>query len=552
VTFLLWSIVTDGQILINGVPAHYDSLTHTFLYSIPVDSWGEDFKAQVTIADTSHWTNMTIEGQTIDSPIIFQNVGRDTEYTILAATPPSDLSTETLSYEEAILRFTYLPIISFNGTFSNTPTPSILSVHVPDGTFLQQSCDIKWRGSSTNKLSIHKHSYKIKLLDLQGNKVNYPLLGLRNDNSWVLDAATIDLFRFRNIVAADLWNSFAALPYYASQEKNIHTATRGELVELFINQTYQGIYTLCEPIDRKQMKLKKFDLDSGTIHGGLWKSVGWNTFWDIPEMYDNTQPTWGKVELKYPKISDLCPSDYSTLYNAMCFLHFATDQEFIKHIADYIDLPVFIDYYLFVNLLNAFDLCGKNIYWAVYDREISNRITPAMWDMDCTAGQNYTNSPLRPDYVSYDTSLLSPTYISDKLLLLNPDNYYQRLQERYIQLRQHQFSLENLSSLYNNYYNKVYECGASRREEDRWSYDSDISGQSLDLKAELHYILNWLEHRLELLDVWLSSPIPLSIDFVSPDSVIRNQPPVSLSGIPYQIGTSKGIIIVNHKKYIVK
>lgn len=36
---------------------------------------------------------------------------------------------------------------------------------------------------------------------------------------------------------------------------------------------YRGIYCFTECMDRKQLKLKKFDQD-GTIHGTLWKSTG--------------------------------------------------------------------------------------------------------------------------------------------------------------------------------------------------------------------------------------------------------------------------------------
>ena len=72
-------------------------------------------------------------------------------------------------------------------------------------------------------------------------------------------------------------------------------------------------------------------------------------------------------EAKYPDLNDLDSTDYSTLWNAINFVVNSSNSDFKKHVQEYFDIPVLIDYYLFVVLLNALDNEGKNMYWAVYD-----------------------------------------------------------------------------------------------------------------------------------------------------------------------------------------
>lgn len=540
---LMWSICSSAQILINGIEPRYDSQTHSFLVSIPQSDWGKDYQATVSLTSNSLWQNVLINGQSIQQVVTFNNIHSDNVYTIHAFSDGE--------YTDYTLAFTYLPILHLTGDFGNDY--SLGEVFLQASGHAQQTlkANIKWRGKTTNGPNKHKRNFKLQFVDDNGASKDYSFFSLRSDDDWILDAGQVDMFRLRNLIAANIWNDFATKPYYALAEPEAHTASRGEVVELFVNDHYQGIYNFCEPIDRKQLKLRKYDEKTSQIQGGLWKASGWGyaTFWDIPDMYDNTQPTWNVFELKYPKIEDVCPSDYHTLYDAIRFVSTSSDQQFAEEIDKYIDIPVFIDYYLFVNLLNAFDLCGKNIYWAVYDKQQSQMITPAMWDMDCTVGQNFVDDPLRPDYVAYDYPILDPTNISTRLFETNAGNYRQKVVDRYLELRKTYFSLEYLTNIFRHYYDLVKDSGAATREEKRWSGDSDISFLSLNFEEEYAYIIDWLMHRLEYLDLAFSQ------DFVNEiTDVVNNmghEYRYTPSGI--QVNQSyKGIVIINGKKYLVK
>lgn len=496
--FSLGALPASTQLLFNGTPVAFDKTTDTWLVTVASETFGTSKTAEVSMAEGCRWERLMIDGQTADHPIVFGDVSATSSYDV----------TYTLNGQEYCekLMFTYLPVVRLTGQFGYEYAPAAVEVSTPDGGYQLMSAEIRWRGGSTNDIDKHKRNYKVKLKDADGDDMNRSFFSLRNDNVWILDAGQVDMFRMRNIIAAELWNDFARKPYYS---QDVYTATRGKVVELFLNNEYQGIYNMCEPIDRKQVAVKKYDEETGAIHGGLWKSTGWgiSTFWEMPPPYDNTQAVWDVFELKYPKIDDLCPSDWSTLYDAIHFVVTSSDKDFCDHIAEVIDLPVFIDYHIFANVLNAIDIRGKNLYWAVYDKEESRKITPVMWDLDCTVGQNYVDSLPRPDYVHYTYPPSPLIYIDWRLQLLNPDGFLQTVADRYRQLRtEGALQTDSLKDRYRRYYQLVHDCGADLREEHRWSGDTDIAGLDLNFAEEIAYIEDWLEHRLPLLDVYFANP----------------------------------------------
>lgn len=533
-----------AQFLINGVEPFYDKATDSFLFSISEGQFGGDFTASVGLSRGSEWGALTIDGRPAGQEFTFREIQGDKAYLI-------DAQVEGASKRFA-LQFTFLPILKFeSGRFGYDYASDRLAVQA-DGQLQElMNVSVKWRGGTTNAEGKNKRNYKVKLLDDEGENKDVSLFGLRSDNKWILDAGQVDLFRMRNLIAAQIWQDFAAKPYYIDEDPRALTATRGCMVEVFLDDQYQGIFNLCEPIDRKQMRLKKYDVD-GTIHGGLWKATAFGdaTFWNIPEEYDNTRDQNDVWELKYPETEDLCPSDYSTLWNALMFVATSSDAEFNAHVADYFDVPVLIDYYLFVQLTNGFDNCGKNVYWAVYDKERDRKLTPAMWDLDCTMGQNYTDDPLHPDYVAPTTPLLTPNRIFYRLLQLDTEQFREKVRQRYTALREGVFSTSSLQQRYIDAFGRLRDSGASRREEQRWSLDSDISGLPLHLETELEYICGWISDRMEFLDSQFSDA-STRMPAISLSSFERANRAFTLQGTAAPNGY-RGIVVSRGKKGVRK
>lgn len=413
-------------------------------------------------------------------------------------------------------------------------------MYIIDSYTTRFKINIKWRGGSTNSDGKHKRNYKIKFSE------DVSLLGLREDNNWILDAGQADLFRLRNRIATDLWNDFAKKPYYSHRESGVLSGTRGRVVEVYLNNDYMGIYCLTEAIDRKQLKLRKFD--KNTINGQLWKSEGYGCalMWDIPP-YNNQSATWDVFEVKYPDLNDLPTTDYSTLYNAIDFVVNSSNEEFTAKVDEYFDMPVLIDYYIFLQTMNAYDNIGKNIYWATYDKNEDKKLTLAVWDLDATAGQKWTDRFI-PGSSSpeYDIDINMRLYV--RLRQLNADNFNNKVSERYFQLRNSYLSTDSLISRYISYYDLIKKSGAAQREELRWTKDTDIDGQELNFDSELNYIIDWFTRHMSYLDRKISS-IPNDIQPVlNPQSnYYYNLNGQRITGKP----SSKGLYIKDGRKVIL-
>ena len=543
---IIFPLIANAQFTINGKKAIYDKLTNTYLVCIQESNFGQDYEANIALEPDSLWNNLSIENTPVADKYIFLNIQPNKTYSI-----------QTLRNGQALqtyISFTYLPIIDMKGEFGYDYQEGSINIYTPD-TQTFSLIKAKWRGGTTNAEDRHKRNYKLKTINAEGKSEDISFLGLRNDNNWILDAGQIDLFRLRNRIATELWNDMAVKPYYAAKEPKARTGVAGKIVEVIINNEYKGIYSLTEAMDRKEMKLKKYDEKKQEFHGMLWKASSWGNslFWGVEEEYDNNQETWNAFEVKYPDIEDVCPTDYSTLYNAINFVATSDDESFKQNVGSYFDIPVLIDYYIFLEVLNAVDNTGKNMYWAVYDQASDKKLTLAVWDLDTTVGGNYTTNPLHPDYVSPTNELsINNFYIYNRLINLNVDNFNDKVEQRFKELRQNLLSKEELQKRYLRYFQTINNCGAAAREEKRWSKDSDLSGNELNFEQEISYITQWIDKRIDYLD---SKDSPFTTSIIQTDipkgkeqQKIFNMLGQKLSTMP----STTGMYIINGKKCIIK
>ena len=542
------SITSYAQFTVNERSIIYDKVSDRYMVSIPENAFGTDYKAKIALDATTGWSNLSIEGTDIADSYSFKQVEGNKIYKFHAKKDDKEINGQ--------LTFTFLPLLVMEGTFGYDYAQGNISLLSPDVAEPTNSfVKIKWRGGSTNTADKHKRNYKIKTLNENGKKQEISLLGMREDNNWILDAGQVDLFRLRNRIATEIWNDFSTKPYYASKEPKAKSGVVGKVVEVILNNEYRGIYSLTEAMDRKELKLKKYDDKNKEFHGQLWKVSSWDksTFWEIEKDYDNTQETWHAFETKYPDIEDVNPTDYNPLYEAIDFVANSNDETFKKEVANYFDIPVIIDYQLFLETLKPIDNCGKNMYWGIYDVAKDKKLTLAIWDLDASVGQDWhCSTPLHPDYVSPDTELgIKEAFnLYTRLSTLNVDNYNQKVADRYHELRKTYFSEENIISKYQSYYDMLEKSGAASREESKWSKDSDIGGYPLNFKNEIEYIKNWIINRLKYLD---TTQFTLSTDI----SEIHQEENTVQKNIYNIMGQKvekayRGLIIKNGKKFYTK
>ena len=409
------------------------------------------------------------------------------------------------------LRLTFLPLVEIRMPSCNSSTYTTGSMRVTDADLAGYDSTViaafRYRGASAQNYA--KKSYAIKLRDAEGNSVDREYFGLRDDNNWILDAMAIDRACMRNRVSTDLWNDFAAYPWYRRNgtEKKARTGTRGRFVEVFLNGKYHGLYCMTEKIDRKQLKLKKYvaetDSTAAEIHGVLYKSSQWcdevhMTIGTTPRAYDNNKrsETWASWEVKYPDWEEE-KIDWGPLWNAINFITTSEEEYFNDNFSAYFDQPMVRDYYLLVELIRGNDNAGKNMYLFGYDilgKKYKKCMGIAVWDMDSSWGRNWNAADL---YYTYDQPL-SAFYSNFGLFVrLERSTYWswkQLAAQRYAELRPTFFQPEALIKRFTDYRDLFLESGVTEREKQRWpTYHPDIAADVTD-------IATWIERRIEFLD----------------------------------------------------
>ena len=484
-----------AQVIINGVRAFSDEGSNMLLYSLPREAFGTDFTAVVQVDTASHWHNITVAGQSLASnPITFSGVSGDKVYLVRALEGGKPVVKR--------LMFTFLPIVSIDGDIGYDYVDARVTLMDPDGTTDEgMLARVKWRGGYTNVEGRHKRNYSIKFVDENGEKQNRQLLGLRRDNHWKLDAGQVDLSRVRNRFATDLWLDMAREPYYYDQAPDVLLGARGKLVEVLCGGTYMGIYSLMESIDRKQLQVKKYDDLSHTFHGMIWNAASWSKMAEFKQCvgYNNSTPNYSTFVVEYPEFEDVNPTKHEDLYNAVKFVANSTVSTYNAHAHEYFDMPVLIDYAIFIQFLIAVDNSVNNIYWAIYDREQDKRLTLAAWDLDWTLGTNRDSLDFRggraePDHDFKFSSKEFNMFKDPKCI------YHREMINRYWQLRHSWLSEKSLNARLNALVTTLLESGAVGREQARWSGDSDINGLTLNIVAERDYIIDWMHKRLAYLD----------------------------------------------------
>lgn len=385
---------------------------------------------------------------------------------------------------------TPMPIITIatEGPIVNSPAVhGTISVTDADGNVIEMHAGFKIRGTSSQQYD--KKSYRVELwADATGSTMmDTTFLGLRSDDDWNLEAMWAQPLRLRDKVANELWMEMHQL-YYQDLEPDAHSGVRMEYADVFVNGSYVGIYALSERMDRKQLELKKFN---GENRGLLYKGNGSGapTFESLPA-YDNTLGTWDNYEWVYPNEAE-ASYDWSHLYSFTNFVMNASDNVFYAQYSAQFDKGNAIDYYLFINVLQAMDNMGRNLFLARYKKTGPYFYLP--WDLDAVWGLDTDGKP-----TNNSNGLMSNGFFDRLIHDCTNNGFVASAQTRYNALRNTILTKEHIMQLVQNQYNALLENGAYDREHEAWP---DFT---LD-ESQLTYMSNWLEARFNYLDAEINA-----------------------------------------------
>lgn len=495
--------VARAQFTIGELPVVFDTVAGNFMCSIPRDAFDRPYTAMVAL-DGDQWSEMWVDTVQVapQAQVTFDDVSHARVFPITAVA-----GTDTLHYG---ITFTWHPILMLYGLEGefNTEYKQSQVVFIAPGELATQALPskAKWKGNTTVRYQREKRNYHIKFFDEDGNKADMKFFpDLRSDNNWLLDAGQVDNARIRNKAGMDLWMDLVPPMYYAEQEPKVINGVRSHFVEVFLDGRYHGFYSMSEAMDRKQLKLKKYDEEAKVFHGELWKTNAWNDYTLMAaEMPNKKHTSLGSAygyEVKYPDIEDVTPTDVEILYQAINFVVKSSDEEFAEHVAEWFDVPILKHYVILYQLLLAWDNEGKNLFWAIYDREQDKKLALVAWDFDATVGQDYINrKTVDWDKISPERNLQFRHRLFSRLLNLNVNGFQADVCQTYYRLRKTLLREDSLVGRYTGLIDQLQHSGAAQRETRRWSGVVDLYYRNLDFDYQKEYIADWWHRRLAFLD----------------------------------------------------
>ncbi|MEJ1241553.1 CotH kinase family protein [Chryseolinea sp. T2] len=370
---------------------------------------------------------------------------------------------------------------------------------------------IEIRGSSSQMFP--KKQYGIELRDDTGKGLSASLLGLPEEEDWVLFAPYNDKSLMRD-----------ALAYNLGRQLTGYTP-RTRYCEVVVNDVYQGVYVLIEKIkrDKNRLDINKLDPDEVTgnnLTGGYIIKIdkttggtgeGWTSEYKPP--LANQQTIYFQYE--YPDASDIVPQQSAYIHSYVNSFEAALSAENfsdpISGYTQYADIDSFIDYLIIQELTRNVD--GYRLSAFMYKKRDSDggklHMGP-IWDFNLAFGNADYCSGGDAEGWALDFNSVCPT---DNWLvpfwwkrLFRDESFGSRVAARWAELRADKFSNNRILSKVDSM--NVLLNEAQARNFTAWKVLGKYVWPNLyvgkSFAEEVTYLRSWIEQRL----AWMDSNLP--------------------------------------------
>ena len=330
-----------------------------------------------------------------------------------------------------------LPVVRITTTTtlsSKKKVPARMQAGTYDGAI-----GIKLSGNSS--LSFNHKKYTIELRDENGKDKDFSLLGMPANSDWVLLAPYNDVSMMRDPMAFQLWRDMG------------HWGPRTEMVELYVDDDYRGIYILSEAIKRGEQrvnvsKLKKADIEGRELTGGYILRIDAYDEDDatfaskvpgIGEGIMTSQIVWSCI---YPKKKNLQEEQLAYIKAFVDSVELTIQSEHFTDprwgYARFIDVPSFVDYFIHTELsLNADGYKRSAYFYKEKDKEdgsIGKLFAGPVWDYNLAYGNcNFCNAN-NIEAWCFEGGNTQPTPALWQRLLQDP-SFRKAVKKRYKELR---------------------------------------------------------------------------------------------------------------------
>lgn len=368
---------------------------------------------------------------------------------------------------------------------------------------------IEHRGSSSQ--SFPKKSYAFETRDENSANLNVSLLGMPDENDWILYGPYSDKSLIRNAIIFKLSNDIGCY------------ATRTKFVELVLNGDYRGVYVLMEKIKRDKNRvnisnLRPEDIEGDQLTGGYIIKIdkiagaqvdGWTS--PFPPYPGTNNRIY--YQYHYPQPNDINQPQKTYIQNHIhqweTILYGTKYKELFDGYYDWINMDSFVDHLILNEAARNVDAYRLSAF-LYKDKNSKDSLIYAgpIWDFNLGFGNADYYDAWKPNgwqlYIIIPWDSFPTPFWWTKIF---EDNFFQnRLKYRWAQLRKNMFSGERISGIIDSLTSLLDE--ASARNFQRWNilgtyvWPNYFIGSTYN--EEINYLKNWITERLHWMDEILS------------------------------------------------
>jgi spore coat protein CotH len=239
-------------------------------------------------------------------------------------------------------------------------------------------CDIRWQGITTRNVGVRSRGFGSRSgtkpglrVDMNRYAADQTFLGLK---SFALDNLGQDASGVKELIAMKFYARLG-LP-----------APRVASVQLYINNSYAGLYSLIESIDKAFLKRVYGEHNGDTENDGYLFEYDWQGPWGFDYLGSNLDVYAQKFSAKTHE-NDSVFDKYYPVEQWVRAANQSSDARFVQAVSPYIDLPMFVKTVAAEIFLSEFDgLLGDfgmaNFYLYRFEGTTRHQFIP--WDADRT------------------------------------------------------------------------------------------------------------------------------------------------------------------------
>lgn len=387
-----------------------------------------------------------------------------------------------------------MPVIDIGGALPTSKGYANTVDFVYDANGLYFSCTAQITVQGASSASKPKKNFNIKFFNSDGSKFKVELVdGWGKENKYCMKANYIDYSQSRNVVSGKIFGEIVKSRNDELSDTPNGGAIDGFPILIYNNGVYQGLYTLNIPKDNWMLGMSHSDEKNQAI----FMAETWNNAVSFRQI------STSGFTLEYASNEDSLIDKntqwaYDSLRDLIEFVYYNDGEDFKNGIHQYADIDKCIDSMIYTFFICADDNTSKNILWVTLDGKVW---FSSMYDMDGTWGMRWNgniefNEYTHPISALVDGKGLAPERNHSNLNLLWERiyvNYFDRVCERYAELRQEILTDENITNHFESFFNSIPDV-VREAERKKWT---GVPSQNVD---HLTQILTFARKRLVVMD----------------------------------------------------